>query len=144
MLPRRGANRRTRGERRTHVELFAPLRVPDGEGGWTEELRPLDPPIWRCSLEPATVRDLEAQTAGTIVAAADHILEGDYHPGISTESEIRYGSRTFYVSGVQNPAEQNIDTIVFAQEQLTAPPVTAARQRGGPTNADRAAARRTR
>src|SRR5262245_30229513 len=116
-LPRRGAARRTRGERRHLVDLVTAGYAPDGEGGWTPAPVPLDPPTWRCSIEPAAVRDLEAITAGTAVTSATHIVEGDYHAGITTETQILFNGRTLYVSGVINPEERNVDTICFCEER---------------------------
>src|SRR5262245_15442738 len=102
MLPRRGTNRRTRAERRHLVQLMTQGYAPDGEGGYVPSPVPLDPPSWRCSIEPASVRELERLTAGTAVTTASYICEGDYHAGITTETQIVFEGRTLYVNGVIN------------------------------------------
>ena len=55
-------------------------------------------------------------TAGTSLTAASHIVEGDYHAGITTPTQITFEARTFYVNGVQNPEERNMTTIAFCSE----------------------------
>lgn len=79
---------------------------------------PLDPPSWRCRIDPASVRELEYVASGTALARASHILEGDFHPGITTQTQILFNGRTFFVNGVINPEERNIDTIAFCEEQI--------------------------
>jgi hypothetical protein len=108
----------TKGERRHLVTLQGPggPPVPDGDGGFTETPAPLTPPTWWCSIVPATARDLERVTAGTTLAAATHVAEGDYHAGITTETEILFRGRTLYVKGVINPEERNITTIALCSE----------------------------
>jgi hypothetical protein len=109
-----------RGDRRHLVTLQGPGTPTSTDGDWTPGTpEPLDPPTWYCSITPATVRDLERLTAGTTLTAASHILAGDYHPGITTETQILFRGRTFYVSGVQNPGERNIATIAFCQEVVS-------------------------
>ena len=50
------------------------------------------------------MRDLERMTAGTTVSQATFILEGEYHAGITTQTQItKDDGRVFYVNGVQNP-----------------------------------------
>ena len=106
-----------RGTYRHLVTLTGPgAPVPDGEGGYTQPPIPLDPPTWWCAITAASARELERMTAGTTLTAASHIVEGDYHPGISTSTEITFEGRTFYVNGVQNPQERDLVTIAFCSE----------------------------
>ena len=77
---------------------------------------PLDPATWWCSIKPATQRDLERVTAGTALTVASHIVEGDYHPQITTSTQILFKGRTLYVNGVVNPEERNITTIALCSE----------------------------
>jgi hypothetical protein len=111
--------RTPRGGRRHLVTLTGPTgTVPDGDGGWTQGLGPLDPPTWYCAINPASVRELEYVTSGAPVTRASHILEGDFHPGITTATQIGFNGRTFYVNGVINPGERNVDTVAFCEEQV--------------------------
>lgn len=109
------------------VELHEPggPMVPDGDGGWTQGLQPLDPPTWRCRVAPASVRELERITAGTPVTHATHIASGPYHPGISTNTQLHFDGRVLYVNGVATPEERRIDTIAFCEERVTTNPPAA-------------------
>src|SRR5262245_43536169 len=104
--------------RRQLVHVYGPGELqPDGQGGWIEVPEPLDPPTWRCQIKPATVRDLERLTAGTVVSTATYGLTGRYHPGINNHSTVHFENRKFYVNAVQTPEERKIETIAFATEQ---------------------------
>jgi head-tail adaptor len=94
--------------------------VPDGDGGHTQGWEPLDPPEWYASIRPATVRDLERQTAGSITAVATHIVLADYHPGVTIASRVVKldDGRTFAVTGLANQAERDATMALFCQEQL--------------------------
>ena len=108
----------TRGERRHLVTLQGPgTNTQNAEGEWVPGFEALDPPTWWCSISPATVRDLERLTAGTTVTQATFVLEGEYHAGITTQTQItKDDGRVFYVNGVQNPEERNIVTRAFCSE----------------------------
>lgn len=107
-----------RGARRHLVTLSGPggPAVPDGEGGWTTTPSALDPATWYVSIRRASVRDLERLTSGTTLNSASHILEGDFHPGITRETQVTFDGRTFYVNDVQNVEERGIQMILFCQE----------------------------
>ena|SRR5688572_33458514 len=93
--------------------------APDGEGGWTVEGAPLTPPTWYCRIDPASAANLEQMTAGTAVTRATHVLAGPYHPQITTTTQIGFNGRTFFVNGVINPGERNVETIAFCEEQVS-------------------------
>ena len=106
-----------RSDRRHLVTLTTlGVPVPDGEGGYTQPPVPLDPPTWWCTITPASARELERLTAGTSLTAASHIVEGDYHAGITTSTQITFEARIFYVNGVVNPEERDLTTIAFCSE----------------------------
>lgn len=109
-----------RGDRRHLVTLAGPGagNVQNSDGEWVPgPTAPLDPATWYCAITPATVRDLERLTAGSAVAQATFILEGDYHAGITTQTTItKDDGRVFYVNGVQNPEDRNILTRAFCSE----------------------------
>jgi head-tail adaptor len=108
------------GSHRHVVSLANPgTAVPDGDGGYTQTPVPLDPAEWHCSVMPATARDLERQAASTVAATATHILTGRYHSGITTQTVVTFKSRRFAVTGVSNPEERNIETVVLAVEVVS-------------------------
>lgn len=101
--------------------------VPDGDGGYTQAWANLEPAVWNCSIDPATVRDLERVAAGTVLSSASHILKGRFHPQVTTKTRITKGprnadgtlpagSREFSVTGVQNLEERNIELWLTAVE----------------------------
>ena len=109
----------SRGLRRHFVTLTGPgTSAPNADGEFVPTTAPLDPPTWWCAIAPATVRDLERSTAGTVVTTATFIVEGDYHAGITTQTQITTDDgRVFYVAGVQDPDLRHVTTICFCSEQ---------------------------
>jgi len=118
----------TRGERRHLVTLDNPgAAVPDNEGGFTQAWTALSPPSRYAEIKPATARELERVAAGTVLSTATHIVTFDYHSGVTTKTRVTKGprnadgtlpagSREFSVTGVSNPEERNIDTILTCVE----------------------------
>jgi head-tail adaptor len=73
--------------------LQAVTSIPDGGGGMTEAW--VDrPPAWPIDIRPATVRDLERQTAGTTVATATHIIHGRFRPDVTIDDRILWDPGT--------------------------------------------------
>ena len=108
------------GEFRHRVLLQNPNGAPvaDGDGGYTQTWADMVPPTWQCSIEPATVQDLERMAAGTIIASATSIIKGHYRPDITVGSRVIFNGRRFNVTGVQNPEERNITLELVAVEVL--------------------------
>lgn len=105
------------GELRHYVTLFAAgTPVPDGEGGYTETPVPLDPPDGWAAIAPATARDLERTTTNAVQSTATHLVRLRYHSGVTTQTIIRFGERTFAVTGVSNPDERNRETVCVCTE----------------------------
>jgi len=96
--------------------------VADGDGGSTVTWVNLVPPTWYCSIDPATARDLERVAAGSVISTASHIITGRYHPQITVATRIVFETRVFEVTGVSNPEEREIRTIVTAVELLGTTP----------------------
>jgi hypothetical protein len=111
----------TRGAHRHLVSLAGPSgpAVPDGDGGWTTPSAPLDPPTWYVSVRRASVRDVERLAAGTAVASATHLLEGDWHPGITRQSTITFEGRVFYVADVVDVEERHVAMVLLCQEVVS-------------------------
>jgi head-tail adaptor len=105
-----------------HVVTLAGLGapVPDGDGGYTIGPAPLDPPTWHCSIDPATQRELEQVSAGTVITTASHIVRGRWRPDITTETQLTFRGRTLHVTSVRNLEERNI-TLELVCEEQTAP-----------------------
>lgn len=89
---------------------------PDGDGGYTETWEDLNPAVVSAGIELATVRNLERIAAGTVVSDATYIVTMHYHPGVTTKTRVVMGPRTFQVTGVLNPEERNLTTIVLCTE----------------------------
>lgn len=90
--------------------------VMDGDGGYTQAWTALSPAQAWVSITPATTRDLERVAAGTVLSTATHIVHGRFHPGVTTQTRIVFGTRTFSVTGVANPEERSIEMILTAVE----------------------------
>lgn len=109
-----------RSDRRHLVTVQGPGAGSIVDGDWVPGTpTPLDPPTWWCSINPASQRVLERVAAGTVIAEASHVVEGDYHPGINTQTQLVFEGRTLYVKGVSDPEERHITTIALCSEVAT-------------------------
>ena len=105
------------GALRHRVQLENPgVAVPDGDGGYTQVPAELNPPEVWASITPATTRELERTVAGTAQSAASHIIRMRYHPQVTTQTQLVFNGRRFYVTGVSNVDERNIELVLTAQE----------------------------
>jgi len=105
------------GAYRHVVQLQTPTTVPDGDGGVTETWVNLDP-VWYVAIHPATVRDLEREAAGTVVATATHIIRGAYRGDVKVDARMLFDGRTFRITGVATPKERKIELWLFAVETI--------------------------
>jgi len=69
---------------------------------------PLDPPEWACAIQSAG-----AQVGEGIVAQQ---LRGRFHPGITLETRVHFGPRTFQVQSVTDVEERQIELILLCAE----------------------------
>jgi len=106
------------GDYRHVVTFQTVVKSPDGDGGITENWIDLDPATWDVAILPATVRDLERDTAGTIVAAATHIVRGRYRGDVHIDGRMLYQGREFRITGVNNLEERGITMELFCIETL--------------------------
>jgi head-tail adaptor len=95
--------------------------VADGDGGFTQTYSSLDPAEWRFAIERATVRSVERQFAGTLIAKASYILTGRFHSGITTETRIVWVDRagvthTANVLAVDDTEGAGVQTVVLVSE----------------------------
>ena len=112
-----------RGDYIHRVKVQSLGREPDGEGGYLETWT--DTPVdWFVSLEPASARDVEYETAGTIAATATHIVEGDFRADVDLEHRLwfhdfaRGVDRIFHITNVRNLDERHITLRLLTEEQL--------------------------
>jgi head-tail adaptor len=91
--------------------------VPDGEGGYTQTWTPLDPPTWYVRVRPATVRDAEKVTAGTVITHVSHIVNGRWHPGVTTRARMTCKGHVYQVTSVVNIEERDREMELVADLQ---------------------------
>jgi head-tail adaptor len=109
-------------ERTRRVTLDAPgPPVPDGDGGYTQDYAPLDPPALFAKVEPATAHSLERLTAGTITTTITHVLTLPFHPTITTATRVQWTDdarrpHTANVTAVNNVDERCITLVLGAVE----------------------------
>lgn len=77
------------GQDRELVAFDAPgAQVPDGDGGYIDSWAPLVPPSWYVRIRPATARDAERMTAGTVLTHTSYVIHGRLHAGVTTASRM--------------------------------------------------------
>jgi head-tail adaptor len=94
----------------------------------------LNPALWDCSIQAATARNAERLVAGTIQTSATHLLRGDFHPGITTETRITYRGVQYEVQSVQNDDERDLSLtlicMAISESDSGAQSIAAARRAG--------------
>lgn len=90
--------------------------IPDGDGGSAQTWTDLVPPAWQAQIAPATARDLERVTAGTVLTTATHVVTGPYRPDVTTATRVLFNGRQFSVVGVSNPEERNVELVLVCVE----------------------------
>lgn len=109
-----------RGEKRHLVSLQGPGARVLVDGEWTDGAPvALDPPQMYAQILPATARSLERVTAGAAISSASHIITLDFHDGVDTQTQVLFEDRTFYVRGVANPEERDIELVLVCEELVT-------------------------
>lgn len=88
--------------------------VPDGEGGSTQT--PVTLATVMASIVPATARDLERITSGTVLAQASQVVTIPYVPGVTSRTSVQFKGRVLSVLGITNPEERNIELILVCTE----------------------------
>lgn len=94
-------------------------RTPDGDGGYTTTLTPLNPSVVWASVAPATPSDIARRVGNTVEAKISHLVTIRYHSGVTTKTRITFGSRLLYVRGIQNPEELNVALELACEEILS-------------------------
>lgn len=91
--------------------------VPDGEGGFTDEWTPLDPPTWYVRIRPATARDQEDVIAGTVLTHVSHLVHGRFHPQVTTRTRMIWQGQHFAITGVENVDMRSVEMNLVAELQ---------------------------
>lgn len=94
-----------------------PTPVPDPDGGYTDTYPTLAVNV-PAAIEPATATDIERRVSNTVEAKVSHIVTMRYLTGVTTQTRVRFGSRVFYVRGVQNVGERNIELRLACEETV--------------------------
>jgi len=103
-----------RGDRRHLVTFQAPTTGVDADGNYTQTWTNLVPPTGFVSIEPATTADLERVAAGTVISSASHLVRGDFHPGVTTETRMLLDTLTFAITGVVNVEMRSVEMVCGA------------------------------
>jgi SPP1 family predicted phage head-tail adaptor len=76
--------------------------VPDGDGGFIQAWAPLSPATWYVRIRPATARDVERATAGTVISHVSHLVHGRFHPGVTTKARMIANGRIYQITSAIN------------------------------------------
>lgn len=105
------------GQLRHWVTLETQTTGPDGRGGFLQTWTPLSPSVVKAAIE--SVPGSERPIAGTVLSGATHVVTMRYHAGVTTKTRIRFGTRTFAVSGLANIDERSRELRVECSEVVT-------------------------
>lgn len=103
-----------RGDRRHLVTFQAPTTGVDADGNYIQTWTDLAPATGFVSIEPATTADLERVAAGTVISSASHLVRGDFHPGVTTETRMLFEGQTFAITGVVNVEMRGVEMVCGA------------------------------
>jgi len=108
----------SRGQRRHIVTFETPSDpVPDGEGGYSYTWTALTPAGWYVSIRPATAADAEAALAGTQITHVSHVVQGDYHPGVTTDTRMIFKGDVYQVTSAIDDEARGITMTLVADLQ---------------------------
>lgn len=88
-------------------------------GGWTEVWSAIGGQAgWFFAIETASSRAMERVAAGGAmkISTATRVLEGRYHPDITTDMRILEGSKIFSVTAVENVGGRDEITRLVCEE----------------------------
>lgn len=91
--------------------------IPDSDGGSTFTWASLAT-VW-AEIKPATARDLERVTAGTVLSTATHVVTLRHLVGVTTQTRVLFNDRVFQVTGVSDPEERHIELNLVCVEVVT-------------------------
>jgi len=91
----------------------APVPTPDG---YTTPYTNLDPAQMWASID-GPPREDEAIAGNVERAKISHTVEMDFHPGVTRQSRIVFGTRNLYVRGLVNVEERD-ETLILQCEEI--------------------------
>jgi head-tail adaptor len=115
----------TRGARRHLVTLSVEgPPVSNGDGGYTQTPVALSPSTRWAEIKPATTRDLERVTSGTVLSTESLLVTMDFHPDVTQKTQLAWTdaanrSHVANVTGVTNP-DQRCETLILIAVEVIA------------------------
>lgn len=111
------------GNRRYLVTLQNSVSTADGDGSYADVWTTLTPATRRAEIKPATARDLERLTAGTVLATESLLVTMPFHPQVTTQTRLLWTDlagrgHVAHVTGVNNPDQLCRELILTAVEVL--------------------------
>lgn len=103
------------------VTLANAVRVSDGAGGYRESWVPLDPAAWYVGIFTAAPSDEHIAGHG-VQSSIRHTVRGPYRPDVTTATVITKAGtggrpdRRFYVRGLDNPDEGDVELVCDCEE----------------------------
>lgn len=92
--------------------------VLDGEGGYSQVWTPLQPAQWFVRIRPATMKDTEHLTAGTVITHVSHLVHGRFHPGVTTRSRmVAPGGHVYQITSVTTADARGLEMELVADLQ---------------------------
>lgn len=109
------------GELRQVATVSNPTSTPDGDGGYTETWAALDPAVWRCAIEKASVKAAERHFSSTVIAHGSYILTGRFHAGITAKTRVQWTDRsgtvhTANVLDIEDTEGAGVETVLLVME----------------------------
>jgi head-tail adaptor len=107
--------KKARGQRHHLVTVQgagAPVATPDG---YTTPYTDLSPALMYASID-GPPREDEAIAGNVERAKISHTVEMDYHPEVTRNSRIVFGTRNLYVRGLVNEEERNQTLTLLCEE----------------------------
>lgn len=110
----------TIGEKQ-HLVTLATLgpAVPDGEGGWTQPLVPLNPPTWYVAISTPIPSDEQLAAGVAVQTTVVHKLTGRYRPDITIDTQVTFKGKRWYVNGLENVDELDKELVAICLEVLS-------------------------
>ena len=109
------------GQFRHVVQLVQPGPPVQTEGGgWTDAWIPLNPPVWHCAIQAASLRDLQRISGGTVSTTATHLVRGRYHAQLSAKVRMLFRDRSFDVQSVHDVDQRQVEVECICAETTTA------------------------
>jgi hypothetical protein len=84
------------------------VQNPGPAGTWTD----LVPATWCISMAQQTGDDIGVfiePAAGTPLSSASWLVRGDFHPGVTTQTRMLFGSQIFAITSVDNVEMRGVE-----------------------------------